>query len=31
MDASGGDMPESTVDVQKIKVRYEMKAIFRIK
>ncbi len=24
-------MPESTVDVQKIKVRYEMKAVFRIK
>jgi uncharacterized protein YggE len=31
MDASAGDMPESTVDVQKIKVRYEMKASFRIK
>ena len=31
MDVSGGDMPESTVDVQKIKVRYEMKASFRIK
>ena len=31
MDVSADAMPESTVDVQKIKVRYEMKATFRIK
>lgn len=31
MDASAEALPESTVDVQKIKVRYEMKATFRIK
>ena len=31
MDASSDSMPESNVDVQKIKVRYEMKAAFRIK
>ena len=31
MDASADAMPESTIDVQKIKVRYEMKASFRIK
>jgi uncharacterized protein len=31
MDVSADAMPESTVDVQKIKVRYEMKASFRIK
>jgi uncharacterized protein len=31
MDVSADVMPESTVDVQKIKVRYEMKASFRIK
>ena len=31
MDASPEATPESTVDVQKIKVRYEMKATFRIK
>ena len=31
MDVSADAMPESTIDVQKIKVRYEMKASFRIK
>ena len=31
MDASADVMSESTIDVQKIKVRYEMKAAFRIK
>ena len=31
MDISDDSMPKSTVDVQKIKVRYEMKAIFKIK
>lgn len=31
MDASQSSMPDSNIDVQKIKVRYEMKAIFRIK
>ena len=31
MDVSPEAMPESTIDVQKIKVRYEMKATFRIK
>jgi len=31
MDISADIMPESTIDVQKIKVRYEMKAVFRIK
>jgi uncharacterized protein YggE len=31
MDVSPEVMPESTIDVQKIKVRYEMKATFRIK
>ena len=31
MDMSADAMPESTIDVQKIKVRYEMKASFRIK
>jgi uncharacterized protein len=31
MEVSADAMPESTVDVQKIKVRYEMKASFRIK
>ena len=31
MDVSADAMPESTVDVQKIKVRYEIKAAFRIK
>ena len=31
VEATSGDMPESNVDVQKIKVRYEMKASFRIK
>jgi uncharacterized protein len=31
MDVSADAMPESTIDVQKIKVRYEMKATFRIK
>jgi uncharacterized protein YggE len=31
MEAADVAMPESTIDVQKIKVRYEMKAIFRIK
>lgn len=31
MVADAAPMPESTIDVQKIKVRYEMKAIFRIK
>jgi uncharacterized protein len=31
MDVAGGGMPESNVDVQKIKVRYEMKAVFKIK
>ena len=31
MDVSADVMPESTIDVQKIKVRYEMKASFRIK
>lgn len=31
MEVSGDAMPESTIDVQKIKVRYEMKASFRIK
>jgi uncharacterized protein len=30
-DVAGGGMPESTIDVQKIKVRYEMKAVFKIK
>jgi uncharacterized protein len=30
-DVAGGGMPESNVDVQKIKVRYEMKAVFKIK
>ncbi len=30
-DAASGGMPESNVDVQKIKVRYEMKAVFKIK
>jgi uncharacterized protein YggE len=31
MMSDAAPMPESTIDVQKIKVRYEMKAIFRIK
>ncbi len=31
MEVSADAMPESTIDVQKIKVRYEMKAAFRIK
>lgn len=31
VEASSDAMPESTVDVQKIKVRYEMRASFRIK
>ena len=31
VEASADAMPESNVDVQKIKVRYEMKASFRIK
>ena len=31
MDASAEAMPESTIDVQKIKVRYEIKAVFKIK
>lgn len=31
MEVSADAMPESTVDVQKIKVRYEMRASFRIK
>lgn len=31
MDVSAEAMPESTVEVQKIKVRYEMKAVFKIK
>lgn len=31
MDASAEVMPESTIDVQKIKVRYEIKAVFKIK
>ena len=31
VEATADAMPESTVDVQKIKVRYEMKASFRIK
>lgn len=31
VEAASDVMPESTVDVQKIKVRYEMKASFRIK
>jgi uncharacterized protein len=30
-DVASGGMPESNVDVQKIKVRYEMKAVFKIK
>jgi uncharacterized protein len=30
-EATADAMPESNVDVQKIKVRYEMKATFRIK
>lgn len=31
MDVSAEVMPESSIDVQKIKVRYEMKAVFKIK
>ena len=31
MDVSTESMPESSIDVQKIKVRYEMKAVFKIK
>jgi hypothetical protein len=31
MDMAAEAMPESTIDVQKIKVRYEIKAIFKIK
>lgn len=31
MMSDAAPMPESTIDVQKIKVRYEMKTIFRIK
>jgi uncharacterized protein YggE len=31
MDMAADAMPESTIDVQKIKVRYEMKAVFKIK
>jgi uncharacterized protein len=30
-DAAAEVMPESTIDVQKIKVRYEIKAVFKIK
>ena len=31
MEMADAAMPESTIDVQKIKVRYEMKAVFKIK
>ncbi|MEA5459685.1 SIMPL domain-containing protein [Arcicella sp. LKC2W] len=31
MEMAADAMPESTIDVQKIKVRYEMKAVFKIK
>ncbi|PWK28875.1 hypothetical protein LV89_00428 [Arcicella aurantiaca] len=31
MEMAADAMPESTIDVQKIKVRYEIKAVFRIK
>ena len=31
VEVASDAMPESNVDVQKIKVRYEMKASFRIK
>jgi hypothetical protein len=31
MSADAAPMQESTVDVQKIKVRFDMKAVFKIK
>jgi uncharacterized protein YggE len=31
MESADAAIPESTVEIQKVKVRYEIKAIFRIK